>query len=277
MTESIEDLRKLIEPENEKISISRQCSLINLSRSTFYYSPVEADKFTLKVMKLIDRIFTKYPFYGSPKITEEIRKKGVLVNHKKIERLMKVMGIEALRPKKNLSKSGGENSVIYPYLLSGVEISKINQVWSTDITYIPMQKGYMYLVAVIDWFSRYVLSWQLSNTLDVIFCLNALEDALSKATPEIFNTDQGRQFTSKAFTDKILKRNIRLSMDSRGRALDNIFIERLWRSLKYEDIYIKEYETVKELFTGLKNYFNFYNNKRIHQSLGYRTPAELYC
>jgi putative transposase len=277
LTESNEVLRKFVEPENENISISRQCSLINLSRSTFYYVPVGTDKFTLKLMKLIDRIYTECPFFGSPKITEEIKRKGIQVNHKRIERLMRVMGIEALIPKKNLSKAGGKDSIIYPYLLTGVEISKINQVWSTDITYIPMRNGYMYLVAVIDWFSRYVLSWQLSNTLDVMFCLDALEEALSIATPEIFNTDQGSQFTSKAFTDKILGRNIELSMDSKGRALDNIFIERLWRSLKYEDIYIKEYETARELFTGLKNYFKFYNNKRIHQSLGYRTPAELYC
>lgn len=266
----------MIEPDNPQISISRQCSLTNLSRSTLYYRPVEVDEFTLRVMKLIDRIYTKYPFYGSPKITEEIRRTGIQVNHKRVERLMRVMGIEALMAKRNLSKPG-EESIIYPYLLRGIEISRINQVWSTDITYIPMQKGYMYLVAVIDWFSRFVLSWELSNTLDVSFCLDAFDSALRISHPEIFNTDQGRQFTSKAFTDRVLGNDIKLSMDSKGRALDNIFIERLWRSLKYEDIYIREYETVRELFEGLKSYFKFYNYKRTHQALGYKTPAELYC
>lgn len=266
----------MIEPRNKLLNISEQCSLINLSRSSYYYTPVEIDEFSLKVMNQIDRIYTKYPFYGSPKITETLCRQGTKVNHKRVERLMRLMAIEALRPKRNLSKSK-QGSKVYPYLLSDIEIKRINQVWSTDITYIPMQRSYMYLVAVIDWFSRYVLSWQLSSSLDVSFCLKALDSALERATPEIFNTDQGSQFTSRVFTEKILGSNIKLSMDSKGRALDNIFIERLWRSLKYEDIYIKEYETIKELFEGLKEYFNFYNYQRIHQALGYKTPAELYC
>lgn len=250
--------------------------MISLNRSSFYYSPVEVDPFTLKVMKKIDRIYTKWPFYGSPKITKELRRKGILVNHKRVERLMKLMGIEALIPKRNLSKPS-EDSIIYPYLLNDIDITYVNQVWSSDITYIPIHRSYMYLVAVIDWFSRYVLSWELSNTLDVTFCLDALDEALRINTPEIFNTDQGSQFTSKVFTDRVLGNNILLSMDSKGRALDNVFIERLWRSLKYEDIYIKEYDTVRELIEGLKDYFYFYNYERVHQSLGYKTPAEIYC
>lgn len=275
MTESIKVLKSFIEPENEEVSISRQCSLINLRRSSFYYSPVEVDPFTLYVMNQIDRIYTKWPFYGSPKITEELKRQGIQVNHKRVERLMRLMGIEALAPKRVLSKKS-EGSIIYPYLLDDITITKVNQVWSSDITYIPMQRGYMYLVAVIDWFSRYVLSWELSNTLDDSFCLDALDEALRIGTPAIFNTDQGSQFTSNDFIEKVLKAHIKPSMDSKGRALDNIFIERLWRSLKYEDIYIKEYDSVLELIRGLKDYFYFYNYERIHQALEYRTPYEVY-
>ena len=188
---------------------------------------------------------------------------------------MHLMGIEALIPKRNISKANKEHQ-IFPYLLKNVKITETNQVWSTDITYIPMYKGFAYLVAVIDWFSRYVLSWEISNTLDVYFCLNALDTALRKGKPEIFNTDQGSQFTSKLYVQKILSQKINLSMDSKGRAFDNIFIERLWRSLKYEDIYLKDYQNMHELDRGIKNYFNFYNNQRGHQSLGYKTPVEIY-
>ncbi len=188
---------------------------------------------------------------------------------------MQIMGIQALTPKMNLSKPNKDH-LIFPYLLRNVSITKTNQVWSTDITYIPLYRSFAYLVAVMDWFSKYVLSWEISNSLDVHFCLSALDKALRSGKPEIFNTDQGSQFTSLSFVNKVLDNNVRLSMDSKGRALDNIFIERLWRSLKYEDIYLKEYRNYHELFEGLNNYFYFYNNKRTHQSLGYKTPAEVF-
>jgi putative transposase len=223
----------------------------------------------------MDKIYTAYPFYGYRKITQEFRHLGEVFNHKRILRLMQTMGIQALTPKMNLSKPNKDH-LIFPYLLRNVSITKTNQVWSTDITYIPMYKSFAYLVAVMDWFSKYVLSWEISNSLDVHFCLSALDKALRSGKPEIFNTDQGSQFTSQSFVNKVLDSKVKLSMDSKGRALDNIFIERLWRSLKYEDIYIKEYRTYRELFEGLKNYFYFYNNKRIHQSLNYKTPADIF-
>jgi putative transposase len=226
-------------------------------------------------MNRIDKIYTDYPFYGYRKMTIELKNQGLRYNHKRILRLMQVMGIQALIPRRNLSRASKEH-LIFPYLLRNVSITGTNQVWSTDITYIPMYKSFAYLVAVMDWFSKYVLSWEISNTLDVHFCLNALDKALRLGKPKIFNTDQGSQFTSQQFVRKVLENRIKLSMDSKGRALDNIFIERLWRSLKYEDIYLKEYRTYQELIAGLKNYFNFYNNKRIHQSLEYKTPADIY-
>lgn len=226
-------------------------------------------------MKQIDKIYTKYPFYGILKITDALRKQGIIANHKRIERLMQIMGIQALRPKRNLSKCNKDH-IIYPYLLRDVSITSKNQVWSSDITYIPLRSSFVYLVAIIDWFSRYILSWEISNTLDVYFCLSALDKALRQGKPEIFNTDQGSQFTSKLFTEMIIGNNIRFSMDSRGRALDNIFIERFWRSLKYEDIYLKDYQSVPDLVCGLDDYFYFYNFERSHQSLNYQTPAGIY-
>ncbi len=249
--------------------------MIELPRSSYYSHPVGITESELEIMNRIDKIYTQHPFYGVRKINEEFRKKGYIYNHKRIGRLMHLMGIEALIPKKNISKANKDH-LIFPYLLRNVKITGTNQVWSTDITYIPMYKGFAYLVAVIDWFSRYVLSWELSNTLDVYFCLNALDKALREGKPEIFNTDQGSQFTSKLYIQKILAQKINLSMDSKGRAFDNIFIERLWRSLKYEDIYLKDYQNIHELEKGLNNYFNFYNNERSHQSLGYKTPVEIY-
>jgi putative transposase len=223
----------------------------------------------------MDKIYTDCPFYGYRKITQEFRNHGEIYNHKRILRLMQIMGIQALTPKVNLSKPNKDH-LIFPYLLRNVSITKTNQVWSTDITYIPMYKNFAYLVAVMDWFSKYVLSWEISNSLDVHFCLSALDKALRSGKPEIFNTDQGSQFTSLSFVNKVLDNKIKLSMDSKGRALDNIFIERLWRSLKYEDIYLKEYRTITELFEGMKNYFYFYNNKRMHQSRKYKTPADIF-
>ncbi len=202
-------------------------------------------------------------------------KKGYAVNRKRVQRLMRLMGLEAIYRKPRTTIPNAENKV-YPYLLRGVEITHCNHVWSTDITYIPMRHGFMYLVAVIDWFSRHVLSWRLSNSLDTSFCLEALEDALTDATPEIFNTDQGAQFTSIAFTSVLDTNDVAISMDGRGRAIDNVFIERLWRTVKYEDIYLKDYETVDELYQGLASYFAFYGQERPHQALGYRTPYDVY-
>jgi len=218
-------------------------------------------------MKLIDRQYTKTPFYGSRQMRNHLRLSDYTINRKRVQRLMRLMGLEAIYPKLRTSIPNKAHK-IYPYLLRDVNIEHINQVWSTDITYIPITGGFMYLVAVIDWYSRYVLSWRLSNTMDVNFCLEALDDALQIATPDIFNTDQGSQFTSSEFTGRLKDGNIKISMDGRGRAFDNIFIERLWRSVKYEDIYLKDYQTVLELYYGLQEYFRFYNNERPHQALG---------
>lgn len=226
-------------------------------------------------MRLIDEEYTRHPFYGSRRMVAFLGQQGFDVNRKRVQRLMDLLGLEAVYPKPRLSKGHPEHQK-YPYLLKGVSINRPDQVWSTDITYIRMDRGFLYLVAVIDWFSRYVLSWQLSNTLDVGFCLDALDRALNGGKPEIFNSDQGCQFTSLDFTDRLKARDIRISMDGKGRALDNIFIERFWRTIKYEEVYLKDYQTVKEARDGISNYFAFYNAERLHQALGYRTPQEVY-
>lgn len=226
-------------------------------------------------MEQIDRIYTDHPFYGSRRMRALLTREGHRVNRKRVVRLMRLMGIEALYPKPNLSKPALEAKK-YPYLLRGVEINAANQVWSTDITYIPVKGGFLYLTAVMDWYTRYVLSWKISNTLDVSFCLEALEEALEKGRPDIFNTDQGCQYTSYDFTNALERRQIQISMDGKGRALDNIFVERLWRTVKYEEVYIKKYETGLEVVKGLQTYMPFYNEKRPHQSLNYRTPSEAY-
>ena len=257
------------------ITIGEQCSLINLPRSSYYYSPVGITEEEIEIMREIDQIYTKYPFYGVGKITESFRRAGRQYNHKRISRLMHLMEIQALRPKKKLSRRN-INHVVYPYLLRGVSITENNHVWSSDITYLPLYKGFAYLVAVIDWYSRYILSWEISNSLDVYFCLEALGKSLKEGKPKIFNTDQGSQFTSNAFTGMIIGNDIKMSMDGRGRALDNIFIERFWRSLKYEDVYLKDYQSISDLRAGLTDYFHFYNYERFHQSLNYKTPAEIY-
>lgn len=254
----------------------RKCELLDLNRTTLYYVPVPIDIYNFELMNRIDAIYTDKPYYGSPRITAQLIREGYFVNIKRIKRLMQLMGIEAIYPKKNLSK-GNKVHKKYPYLLKGVDIISPNQVWSTDITYIRIKHGFLYLVAVMDWFSRYVLSWELSNTIDTYFCVKALKDAFVKyGIPVVFNTDQGSQFSSDEFIGQLNNKNIAISMTSTGRALDNIFIERLWRSLKYEDIYIKNYETGIELYDGLKNYFNVYNTERLHQSLEYKTPFEVY-
>jgi putative transposase len=257
------------------ISIRRQCELIGLNRSTFYHVPATASAFNLQLMRLIDEQYTKTPFYGWPRMTAHLRRLGLPVNHKRVQRLMRIMGLQAIYPKPRPSSTARDHK-IYPYLLSAVVVTHSNQVWSADITYVRMAKGFMYLVAIIDWWSRYVLSWQLSNTLDVPFCLAALENALVHGCPEIFNTDQGVQFTSYVFTSHLERAGIAISMDGRGRALDKIFVERRWRTVKYEDIYLKDYATVPALEAGLARYFTFYNDERPHQSLGYRTPAEVH-
>jgi putative transposase len=265
----------MIDHGHPKLSTRRQCALLGLNRASLYYQPCQESQENLLLMPVIDQQYTCTPFYGSRRMTAWLRKEGYEVNRKRVQKLMGKMGLEAIYPKPHLRVAGPEHKV-YPYLLHGVEIDHPNQVWSTDITYVPMQKGFMYLVAVIDWYSRYVLSWELSNTLDVGFCLVALEEALEIGKPDIFNSDQGVQFTSKAFTGRLEEAGVAISIDGRGRVFDNIFVERLWRSVKYEDIYIKRYGTVPELEMGLGRYFWLYNHERLHQALGYRTPAQVY-
>jgi putative transposase len=265
----------LIEVGQAALSIRRQCELLGLNRSSRYYEPVGETPENLRLMRLIDEQYTACPFYGSRRMTEWLAQRGEEVNRKRVQRLMRRMGLEAIYPKPRLSLAG-KGHKIYPYLLRGVAIERADQVWSADITYVPMATGFMYLAAVIDWFSRYVVAWQLSNTLDGSFCLEMLEEALRSGKPEVFNTDQGVQFTAEAFTNCLEGAGVAVSMDGRGRALDNVFVERLWRSVKYEDIYIWGYEAVPELHRGLGRYFAFYNDERLHQSLGYRTPAAVY-
>jgi putative transposase len=257
------------------LSVRRQCELLGLSRSSLYYEPGGEAAEDLRLMRRIDEQYTARPFYGSRRMTIWLNEQGEGVNRKRIQRLMRVMGLEAIYPKPRLSLAG-KGHRIYPYLLRGVKVERKDQVWSTDITYVPMPSGFMYLAAVIDWFSRYVITWRLSNTLDGSFCLEMLEDALRGGKPEVFNTDQGVQFTAAAFTGRLESAGVAVSMDGRGRALDNVFVERLWRSVKYEDIYIQGYDTVPGLHRGLARYFAFYNDERPHQSLGYRTPAAVY-
>jgi len=265
----------MVEPEFRQISIQRQCELLSLARSSFYYEPASESPENLQLMSLIDEQYVRTPFYGIARMTAWLRSRGYEVNHKRVERLMGLMGIQAIYPKPRLSKSSPDHR-LYPYLLREVSISRVNQVWSTDITYVRLRQGFLYLVAILDWFSRYVLSWQLSNSLDTSFCLAALDEALEKGKPDIFNSDQGSQFTSREFTGRLEKARIQISMDGRGRVFDNIFIERLWRSVKYEEIYLKDYRVVADAESGLGNYFEFYNRERLHQSLGYQTPASIY-
>jgi putative transposase len=244
---------------------------VGLARSTYYYEPASESEENLLLMRFIDEQYLKTPFYGSPRMTVWLRQQGFAVNRKRVSRLMRLMGLGAIYPKPNLSQPALGHR-IYPYLLRNLPVTAVNQVWSTDITYIRLFHGFIYLVAVIDWFSRYVLSWEVSISMETAFCLSALDWALARARPEIFNTDQGSQFTSVDFTSRLEAASIRISMDGRGRALDNVFIERLWRSVKYEEVYIKDYQSVTEAITSLGRYFDFYNRERPHQSLGYRTP-----
>lgn len=265
----------MIEPNNTVISISQQCALLNLNLSSYYYEPHRDTTLNLTLMNLIDQQFMKTPFYGSPRMTWVLRKMGYAVNHKRVERLMQWMGISAIYPKPHTSQPNPEHK-IYPYLVRNLDIIYPNQVWCADITYIRMLGGFMYLFVIMDWFSRYVLAWELSNTLDSLFCIEGLKDALRKGCPAIFNTDQGSQLSAVAFTNILNDYNIQISMDGRGRAYDNIFIERLWRSVKYEEVYLHDYQDGFEAYQRLSQYFEFYNEARPHQALNYRTPAEMY-
>ena len=249
--------------------------MLELSRSSYYYEPATETAENLSLMERIDREYTVHPFLGSRRLTVWLQGQGHPVNRKRVQRLMRLMGLEAVYPKPRLSLRGAGHKV-YPYLLRNVAIERVNQVWSTDITYIPLPAGFMYLTAVIDWHSRYVLSWRLSNTLEVDFCLEALDEALRQGCPEVFNTDQGVQFTSVSYTARLEAAGAKVSMDGKGRCLDNVFVERLWRSVKQEEVYLWRHETVAELQAGLARYFGYYNHARPHQSLDYRTPAAVY-
>jgi len=266
----------MIDTDHPNLSIRRQCELVGLNRSTFYWEPVGESPLNLQLMRLIDEEYTRAPFYGYRKMTARLNDHhGYQVNHKRVARLMLKMGLQAVYPRPRTSIPDKQHKK-YPYLLRGLDINRPNQVWAADITYVPMPLGFMYLVAIMDWFSRYVVAWQLSNTLNGAFCLEALRLALRHGQPEIFNTDQGVQFTAHDFTDELEAAEICVSMDGRGRVFDNIFIERLWRTVKYEDIYIKEYASVPALEVGLQDYFQLYNYERPHQSLGYQVPADVH-
>jgi len=249
--------------------------LLDISHSGLYYQPVGISEEALTLMKLIDRQYLATPFYGARKIAAWLKSQNYGVNRKRVRRLMRVMGLKALYRRPSTSKPAPGHK-IYPYLLGGIKITRPNQVWAADITYIPMARGFLYLVAIIDWYSRYVLSWRLSNTLDADFCVEALEEALKKGRPEIFNTDQGAQFTGEAFTGLLKQHGVKISMDGKGSYNDNLFVERLWRSVKYEEVYLKAYQDGRDARIGLGNYFRFYNTERPHQAFGYRTPAEVY-
>jgi putative transposase len=267
--------RRLVSPD-EQVSLRRQCELLGISRSGVYYVPVAPDAGELELMRQIDELHLERPFYGSRSIARELRGRGCPANRKRVQRLMRLMGLESVAPKPDTSRPNEEHPV-YPYLLRGLTISRANQVWASDITYIPLARGFAYLVAIMDWHTRRVLSWRLSNTMDPSFCMEALQEALCRfGAPEIFNSDQGAQFTSEGFIGALLAAGVKISMDGKGRCLDNVFVERLWRSLKYEDVYLKAYADLVEARAGIGEYFHFYNTRRSHQALGYQTPASFY-
>ena len=268
--------KAMIRRDHPDLSLSQQCQVLAISRSSFYYRSKGESAENLALMRRIDELFLKYPFYGSRQMVRQLRREGICVGRHRVRRLMHLMGLEAIYQAPKTSTPHPAHR-IYPYLLKGMVIDRPNQVWCADITYIPVQRGFLYLVAIMDWATRHVLAWRLSNTMDVRFCLEALNEALARyGKPEIFNTDQGSQFTSFDFTGLLKAAEVTISMDGRGRCMDNIFIERLWRSLKYEDIYLKDYETVAALIDGVSTYFAFYNDRRPHQSFDYQTPADVY-
>ena len=274
---TLEQKQKAIEPGHKKIPIYRQCELLGLNRSSLYYKPSGEKAYNEQLMKLIDVQYIETPFYGIDKMTAWLHRQGHYVNHKRVRRLMRQMGLEAIYPRRKRSLSiPDKQHRIYPYLLKDVQIEQPDQVWSADITYIRMYRGWVYLVAVMDWFSRYVLAWEVSVTIESDFCVWALKQALSFGRPQVFNTDQGSQFTSIDFTKVLLDTGVQISMDGKGRVFDNIFSERLWRTVKVEEVYLRDYQTVTEARYYLGRYFEFYNNDRLHEALGYRTPAEVY-
>lgn len=266
----------MVDKDHQQLSVVRQCKLLKLNRASFYYSPKLESEYNLEFMKLIDQEYMSYPFFGSRQMKRHLNRQGYAISRNRVRRLMRKMGLVAIYQKPKTTARNKEH-LVYPYLLRNLKISKSNQVWCSDITYIPMRRGFMYLVAVKDWYSRKVLSWQLSNTLDVSFCLDALDKALAKyGSPEIFNTDQGSQYTSTDFTDRLKAANIKISMDGKGCWVDNVFIERLWRSLKYECIYLQEFDNVEQLKLSISDWINFYNNIRPHSVFNGKTPEEVY-
>lgn len=271
----MKERREMIESSGCDLSVRRQCALLGIARSGLYHEAKGVGEKDQRIMRMLDEQYTKMPYYGVERMTAWLHREGEKIGHNKVRRLMREMGLEAICPKRRLSIPDKEN-VIYPYLLRGVSVSRPNQVWATDITYIRLSGGFVYLVAIMDWFSRYVLSWRVSTALDTEFCKAALEEALVKERPEIFNSDQGSQFTSREFTGVLKAANVRISMDGRGRVFDNIFVERLWRSVKYEEVYIKDYRDVRTARNELAIYFRRYNTERLHQSLDYQTPLEVY-
>lgn len=265
----------LIEPQDPTFSLRKQCELLGLNRSSLYYQPVGEDAENLNLMRLLDEQYTRTPYYGVLRMVAYLRSLGHLVNVKRVRRLLRIMGLDAVYQKPKTSQPNVANP-IYPYRLRGLSIERCDQVWSTDITYVRLASGFVYLMAVIDWYSRYVLGWAISTTLDADFCIEAVDRILASRQCEIFNTDQGAQFTTSRFTQPLLDKGIQVSMDGRGRALDNIFVERLWRTVKYEYVYLQEIQSVHEVRLGLQDFFHFYNHERFHQSLDYRTPAQVY-
>jgi putative transposase len=267
--------RALVDAGHPALSVRRQCALLGLNRSTWYYTAVPETPANLALMRRIDEQYLHTPFYGSRRMAVWLQRQGDKVNRKRVQRLLRRMGLQAIYPKPRTTVTGRGHTV-YPYLLRNLDITRPDQVWSADITYVPLRCGFLYLMAILDWYSRYVLAWRLSNSLDSDFCVDALEEALARGRPEIFNTDQGVQFTSQEFTTRLESAAVAISMAGKGRALDNVFVERLWRSVKYEEVYLKDYATGAECYAGLKAYWKFYCDERPHQALDYRTPREVY-
>jgi len=268
--------RRALVRNDSPLSVRRQCALLSLHRSTAYYEPAAVAREDLAIMRLLDEEYTRHPFYGSRKMQRWLRRQGQVVNRKRVQRLMRLMGIDGLNPRGATSRPHPKHKK-YPYLLRTLDVVRANQVWATDITYIPMAHGFVYLIAIVDWFSRRVLAWRLSNTLDTTFCIEALDEALRRwGTPDIFNTDQGAQFTADDFLDVLRSKGVEISMDGKGRWMDNVFVERLWRSVKYEEVYLHAYPDVAEAKRGIGRYLDFFNDERPHQALGYSTPSEIY-
>ena len=267
--------RKMVDREHPSLSMTRQCALLGVSRSGLYYRARGTSEEDLALMEAMDRQYLETPFFGSRRMRVWLERGGMVVGRKRVQRLMRTMGLRAIYRGPGTSRPAPEHRV-YPYLLRNVQITQPNQVWAADITYLPMARGFLYLVAIMDWRSRYVVSWRLSNTLEADFCIEALQEALGQGQPKVFNTDQGSQFTSRGFIDVLREHGVKISMDGKGRYRDNIFVERLWRTVKYEEVYLKAYTSASEARRELGAYFRFYNNQRPHQTLGYRTPAEVF-